>query len=108
VTYNPLTAAKQRYGFEKKLLAIQDFLFELRSKLHADARWKDKVEKHYLEFCEQLYLPSDLCQISVEKSRGRLTLLFSKDHYRIGRYLERFGKNIIVTDHMDWSTDEIV
>ena len=108
VTYNPLTAAKQRYGFEKKLLAIQDFLFELRSKLHADAKWKDKVEKHYLEFCEQLYLPSDLCQISVEKSRGRLTLLFSKDHYRIGRYLERFGKNIIVTDHMDWSTDEIV
>ncbi len=108
VTHNPLTAAKQRYGFERKLMSIQEFLFELRAKLHADPKWKDKVEKHYTDFCEQLYLPKDLYQIAVEKSRGRLTLLFSKDHYRIGRYLERFGKNIIVTDHKDWSTDEIV
>jgi transposase len=108
VTYNPLTAAKQRYGFEKKLLAIQDFLFELRSKLHGDPKWKDKVEKHYSDFCEQLYLPKDLYQIAVEESKGRLTLLFHKDHYRIGRYLERFGKNLLVTDHRDWSTDEIV
>ena len=108
VTYNPLTAAKQRYGFEKKLMAIQEFLFELRAKLHRAPKWKAKVEKHYHDFCEQLYLPKDLYQIGVEKSRGRLTLLFNKDHYRIGRYLERFGKNIIVTDHKDWSTDEIV
>jgi transposase len=108
VTYNPLTAAKQRYGFEKKLMSIQEFLFELRAKLHGAPKWKDKVEKHYSDFCEQLYLPKDLYQIAFEKSKGRLTLLFSKDHYRIGRYLERFGKNIIVTDHKDWSTDEIV
>jgi transposase len=53
-------------------------------------------------------LPKDLYQIAVEKSRGRLTLLFQKDHYRIGRYLERFGKNLLVTDHRVWSTDEIV
>jgi transposase len=108
VTYNPLTAAKQRYGFEKKLLAIQDFLFELRSKLHGDPKWKDKVEKHYSDFCEQLYLPKNLYQIAVEKSKERLTLLFHKDHYRIERYLERFGKNLLVTDHRDWSTDDIV
>ncbi len=37
-----------------------------------------------------------------------MTLLFHKDHYRLGRYLERFGKNLLVTDHGDWSTDEIV
>lgn len=108
VTYNPLTAAKQRYSFEKKLMAVQELLFELRAKLHGDPKWKDKVEKHYIDFCEQLYLPKDLYQLAVEKSRGRLTLLFNKDHYRIGLYLERFGKNIIVTDHKEWSTDEIV
>ena len=108
VTYNPLTAAKKRYGFEKKLMSVHEFLVALRAKLHADPKWKDKVEKHYSDFCEQLYLPNDLYQIGIEKSKGRLTLLFNKDHYRIGRYLERFGKNIIVTDHKDWSTDEIV
>jgi len=26
----------------------------------------------------------------------------------IGKYVERFGKNIFVTDHTGWSTDEIV
>ena len=108
VTYNPLTAAKQRYGFEKKLMSIHGFLVALRAKLHDDPRWKDKVEKHYCDLCEQLYLPKDLYQIAVEKNRGRLTLLFNKDHYRIGLYLERFGKNIIVSNHKEWSTDEIV
>ena len=109
VTYNPLTAAKQRYGFEKKLIEIQSFLFELRAKLHADPKWKDKIERHYSDFCDQLYIPKDLYQISVEKGgKGKLTLAFAKDYYRIGRYLERFGKNLIVTDHDDWSTDEIV
>jgi len=108
VTYNPLTAAKQRYGFEKKLMSIHEYLVTLRAKLHDDLKWKGKVEKHYRDFCEQLYLPKDLYQISVEKSKGRLTLLFNKNHYRIGLYLERFGKNIIVTDHKEWSTDEIV
>lgn len=110
VTYNPLTAAKQRYGFEKKLIEVQTFLFDLRAKLHADPKWKDKVEKHYSDYCDQLYIPKDLYQLSVEqaKGNGKLTLAFGKDYYRIGRYLERFGKNLIVTDHNDWSIDEIV
>ncbi len=29
-------------------------------------------------------------------------------HYRISRHIGRFGKNILITDHADWSTDEIV
>ena len=31
-----------------------------------------------------------------------------KNHYRINRYLDRFGKNIIITDNTDWTTREIV
>jgi transposase len=33
---------------------------------------------------------------------------FNKNYYRIGRYIDRFGKNILITDLADWSTDEIV
>ena len=33
---------------------------------------------------------------------------FRKNHYRIGRYIDRFGKNIIVTNITSWTTDEIV
>jgi transposase len=108
VTFNPVTAAKQRYSFDKKLQEIRDRLAELKSKLNRSQRWKGKVEKHYLEFCENLHMPSDLYEVMVEESNGISTLVFRKDYYRIGRHIERFGKNIIATDHTDWSTDEIV
>jgi len=111
ITYNPLTAAKQRYAFDKKLLELQETLYFLRTRVRSKASaWKspDKVEKHYHEACDRLHLPKDLYDISVEKQNGGWKLLFRKNHYRIGGTIERFGKNILITDHTDWSTDEIV
>ena len=111
VTYNPVTAAKQRYAFDKKLMEIQDVLFYLRSKVQTqDSKWvkPGRIEKHYADVCERVHLPKDLYDLSVEQENRKWKLIFRKNHYRIGRYIERFGKNIIVTDHMDWTTDEIV
>ena len=111
MTHNPLTAAKQRYAFDRKLLELQETLFFLRSKVQSQApAWTSpqKVEKHYNEACEHLHLPKDLYEISVEKENGTSKLLFRKHHYRIGRYIERFGRNILITDHQSWTTDEIV
>ena len=33
---------------------------------------------------------------------------FPQEHYRIGRFIEKLGKNILITDLADWSTDDIV
>lgn len=33
---------------------------------------------------------------------------FRKNYYQIGRHIDRFGKNIIITDRNDWDTDAIV
>ena len=111
VTHNPLTAAKQRYAFDGKLLELQETFFFLRSKVQSQSSaWTSpqKVEKHYNEACEHLHLPKDLYETSVEKENGTSKFLFRKNHYRIGRYIERFGKNILITDHLSWTTDEIV
>ncbi|MGO9022067.1 MAG: IS1634 family transposase [Syntrophobacteraceae bacterium] len=111
VTYNPRTAAKQRYNFDRKLLELQEVLYELRSRARSGkAPWNQlkHLEKHYLQACEKLYLPKDLYQFDLEKEDGKPRFVFRKDYYRIGKHIERFGKNIIVTDHTDWSTDEIV
>jgi transposase len=111
VTYNPRTAAKQRYSFDRKLLELQEVLYELRSRARSGkAPWNrlEHLEKHYLQACQKLYLPNDLYQFELEKENGRPEFVFRKDYYRIGKYIERFGKNIIVTDHSSWSTDEIV
>ncbi len=111
VTYNPRTAAKQRYGFDRKLLELQEVLYELRSKAKSGkAPWNQlkQLEKHYLQACAKLYLPNDLYQFDLEKEGGTPKFVFRKDYYRIGKHIDRFGKNIIVTDHTDWPTDEIV
>jgi transposase len=111
VTYNPRTATKQRFAFEKKLLSLQETLFELRSKVRTQrAHWTDagRIEKHYADACEGLHLPKDLYEVSLEKHKRKWQLLFHKNYYRIGLYIERFGKNILLTDHTDWSTDQIV
>ena len=111
VTFNPRTAAKQRYNFEKKLLRLQEGLFEIRSKVRGGReKWstKHQVQQHYKEFCDSLYLPKDLYDLDFRTEGQRLQMYFQKNHYRISKHISRFGKNIIVTSHHDWSTDDIV
>ena len=82
VTHNPLTAAKQRYTFDRKLLELQETLFFLRSKVQSQASaWASppKVEKHYNEACEHLHLPKDLYEISVGEGEWNLEAPVSQE-----------------------------
>lgn len=111
VTYNPLTATKQRYAFEKKLLRLQDELYLMRSNVLGRNRgWRNKAQivERYKDICLQLHLPADLYTVELYDDDGRLRMNFRKNHYRINRHIDRFGKNILITDNMAWSTDEIV
>jgi len=111
MTYNPLTATKQRYGFEKKMLRLQDSLFEFQSKVNSQApywRKQSVVLKRYEDICSELHIPSDLYKVEFYFNNKRLRMNFRKNHYRIGRYIDRFGKNILITDITEWTTDEIV
>jgi len=49
-----------------------------------------------------------LCLCATSNFDGKLHMNFRKNHYRIGRYIDRFGKNILITDIVDWTTDETV
>jgi transposase len=111
VTYNPRTARKQRYDFEKKLLRLEEALYAMRDKVRTGHhQWKDpkKVEARYIEYCEELHLPKHLYDLDLEVEKGRLTMRFRKKYYWISRYCDRFGKNIIITDNMDWETGQII
>lgn len=111
VTYNPRTAAKQRYSFDRKLIELQQTLIYLKGRVQTQkSHWTDPdvIDKHYREACQGLHIPKDLYEYAVEKHKGKWTLVFRKDHYRIGKHIDKFGKNILITDQMDWKTDEIV
>jgi transposase len=111
VTYNPKTARKQRYVFEGKLFKLETELFSMRSKVRkGDHHWKNKknIEARYQKLCEELHLPKDLYKLDLVTEEGRLMMRFRKDYYRIGKYCDKFGKNILITDNMDWETGQIV
>jgi transposase len=111
VTYNPRTATRQRYNFETKLNKLQSALHEIRSKVREEARgWRqeEKIRIRYAKLCEDMHLPNDLYDLSFERSNGQAAMRFNKNYYRIGRYIDKFGKNILITDLAVWTTDEIV
>jgi transposase len=111
VTYNPRTARKQDYDFTNKLLKLEAALYSMREKVRkGKPQWKDPklVEARYLGICEELHLPKDLYDLDLEVVKDRLTMRFRKSYYRIGKYREKFGKNIIITDNMEWKTGKIV
>lgn len=111
VTYNPRTATKQRYSFEKKLLRLQEEVHVMRSKVNGRVRnWQNEaqIRQRYADICLELHLPADLYTVELYHDKGQLCMSCRKNHYRISRYLDRLGKNIIITDNMAWTTDEIV
>lgn len=111
VTYNPATARKQAYTLDSKLEQVRRELLEMRTKVRAQAKnWREAKEimERYVRLCEHLHLPSDLYRLEFTGGKNNLTMSFRKDWYRIGCKEATFGKNIIVTDHSDWSTSAIV
>lgn len=111
VTYNPITATKQRFSFEKKMLRLQEILFDFQTKVNQGVpHWRNKTQvlARYNDTCAQLHIAADLYTVEVYENGNGLRMNFRKNHYRIGRHIDRFGKNIIITDNADWSTDDIV
>jgi transposase len=111
VTYNPKTARKQSYTLESKLETLRRELLEMRGKVRNQAsHWRnaDTIQERYLRLCERLHLPSDLFSIELLDSDTGLVMKFAKDAYRVERRQATFGKNIIITDNLDWTTSEIV
>lgn len=107
VTYNPSSARKQAYTLDEKLEIIRQGLILMRAKVKAaEPHWRDpdKITERYLKLCEQLHLSSDLYTLEFKDC----AMSFRKDVIKVKRKAAAFGKNIIITDNIDWPTSEIV
>jgi len=111
VTYNPRTARKKLHNFESKMETIRQELLVMRSKVRDQApHWRnaDAVKERYLRLCERMHVSSGHFVLRFEQSKKGLSMSFRKDPYKLKRRQEMFGKNIIITDNIDWTTAEIV
>jgi transposase len=111
VTYNPASRRKQEYTFNDKLEVIRQELLSMRSKVRDNKphwRSEEALKERYLRLCEQMHMPSELYELKFNRSTSGLSMSFRKNAYLIERRLLMFGKNIIITDNMDWLTADIV
>ena len=111
VTHNPATARKKNYTLDSKLASLRQELISMRAKVQSRApHWRDPetIKARYLRLCVRMHLSSDLFVIDLKKSEDGLKMGFRKDIYRVERKRAMFGKNIIITDNLDWTTSEII
>jgi len=111
VTYNPKSARKKEYNFQSKLEKLRQELLEMRSKVKAKAQhWRDqeKIKERYLRRCASLHISSTLYDINFNEDKGCLKMSFRKNSHNIKLKQKLFGKNIIITDNIDWPTSDII
>jgi len=111
VTYNPKTARKQGYTLDSKLEQLREELLLMRSKVRDRApQWRDPeaIWERYFRLCEKLHVASDYFDLDFSIEQDTLSMRFQKNNYRVERKRVTFGKNIIITDNIDWTTTEIV
>lgn len=111
VTYNPRTARKQHYTLERKLESLRETLLEFRRKYreqHAHWRNPETIQERYHRACEKLHIGSQYYQLEFGDRRKAPEMGFRKNQYQITKAASLFGKNVIVTDNHDWTTEEIV
>ena len=100
-----MTTAKSSTVPAVPLLTIGLAVVMTVSPLRADP---DVIWERYYRLCERLHISSDLFDLDFSQSRGKLSMRFQKNAYRVERKRSTFGKNIIITDNIDWTTTEIV
>jgi transposase len=109
VTFNPKTQRKKRYRMEQKLERLRQALLTFRRNYREQRpHWRsfEAIVQRYHRLCEQLHIGAHYYRIQ-QSSDGK-ELSFRKDVYQIAKAEALFGKNIIVTDNTDWTTDDIV
>jgi transposase len=110
-TYNPRTARKQSYTLQRKLESLHATLVEFRRNYRENRpHWRspETIRERYLRACEMLHIGSQYYVLEFADRRKAADMSFRKDHYQVGKSEALFGKNLIVTDNHDWTTEEIV
>ena len=83
----------------------------MRAKVRDQApQWRDSkvIQDRYLRLCTRLHISSELFVLKFDDTQSRLSMSFRKDAYKVAQKYAMFGKNIIITDNIDWTTSDIV
>lgn len=111
VTYSPKLFRKKLFKLDEKLESLRESLLEFRSKYKEQLpHWRDAegLQTRYERLCEQMHIGSQYYNLEFKNEAGKFDLSFRKDTNEYTKATKLFGRNVIVTDNIDWTTEEIV
>lgn len=111
ITYNPASARKQAYTLETKLNLLENRLLEMTSKvLDKKPHWRNpkKIQARYEALCQKLHISNQAYELRLTYKDSQLQMGFRRNEQWVKQQQKSFGKNIVITDNIDWTTDEIV
>lgn len=109
VTFNARTYRKKIHWMSRTILRTKGKLQELRRALKsADKRTTvASVERKVQEILSESHI-APVFDVKVSSYYGKYRMSIRTSSVVIQEYRQRFGKNIIFTDHLDWSNEEII
>ena len=109
ISFNPRTYERKIHWLSRTIRKTKHKLQELRRELKdADKRTTvQSVERRIKEILAESHI-GPVFSVKVSPYYGKYRMSIRTDPLVIKDYRARFGKNIIFTDHLDWSAEEII
>ena len=110
VTYDPRTFASQYQEFKEKIQKVrQEFVTLERKWGQGELPENDpqSLEAYLLQICQYLQLRPDLFRLSFGPEGASPALSLEIQEQVVEEVVQTLGKTILVTDHEDWSGEEI-
>lgn len=109
VSFNPRTYERKIHWLSRTIRKTKKKLQELRLGLkNVDGRTTvQSVERHISEILSESHI-APVFDVNVISRYRKFQMSIRTHPHVLKDYRARFGKNIIFTDHLDWSAEEIV
>jgi hypothetical protein len=110
LTFDPKSFHRSYQELGKKVQRVRKEMAAFQQKLgqeNVQENPANSVKAHLEELCQRLKISPSLFQLNFTEDKGRFHMEFQLDHRQMAGVVRHFGKNILVTDHEDWSVEEI-
>jgi transposase len=110
ITFDPKSFHKSYQELGKKVTRVRKEMMALQQRYAQEAvqgNARDAVKTQLAQLCHRLKISPALFQLNFVEEKGQSRLKFQLDHLQMAGVVRHFGKNILITDHEDWSVEEI-
>ena len=110
ITFDPKSFHRSYQELGKKVTRVRKEMVALQQRYAQEASQPnavDSVKTQLAQLCQRLKISPDLFQLNFVQDKGQARLEFQLDHGKMAGVVRHFGKDILITDHQDWSVEEI-